>query len=131
MIWWGGEDWEFHACVRCGRPLRSAKAREAGYGPECGVVLGIGSYVRKVRSEEYAKATAKDGPPNPVPHNRALRKVVNGDRKYRAPVSTQRQPTKKQLSYLRDLALKAGMTFVTPMNSHEASMQIDWLKGRA
>ena len=35
VIWWGGDDCRIHTCVRCGSPLRSAKALGAGYGPNC------------------------------------------------------------------------------------------------
>ena len=33
--WWGGADWEWIACVRCGRPLTTTKTMRDGFGREC------------------------------------------------------------------------------------------------
>jgi hypothetical protein len=53
VTWWGDEDWEWHACVRCDQPLRSPLARANGYGLCCKDASGIESLVRVRRNEEH------------------------------------------------------------------------------
>lgn len=152
VVWWGGDDWEFHSCVRCGEPLRSATARKLGYGPSCAKVLGIKSYVRQVLQAERAASRAAVLAKQPLPaYNRATRWEQTGRAKRRSykasaqprpplpPLRPQPEPepriddqlvTLKQHQYLRSLSSRTGMTFVTPRTRAEASIQIDLLKAR-
>lgn len=152
VVWWGGDDWEFHTCVRCNGPLRSAMARKKGYGPNCAQVLGIESYVQQVLRAERAASRAAVAARQPVPaYNRATRWEQTGRaarRSYAAsnkpthpeptpipqptpkPRADGPPPTENQHKYLRSLARQTGMTFVTPATRDEASTQIDFLKTR-
>jgi hypothetical protein len=51
--WWGAADWEWIACVRCGRPLTTAKARRDGFGRDCATQV-TPEVVAQVQSAEHA-----------------------------------------------------------------------------
>jgi hypothetical protein len=120
IIWWGGGDWEFTNCVRCGEPLRSARSVQNGYGPSCAGASGIASLVRTVLAAERARARHAIRAAVPVaPHNRRARRSAG---------ARGAAPTFKQLRYLRDLAERAGQPFVKPATASAASRQIERLK---
>jgi hypothetical protein len=50
--WWGGTDWEWIACVKCGRPLTTAKAKRDGFGRECGPAV-TPAMIEQVKNAEH------------------------------------------------------------------------------
>jgi hypothetical protein len=58
--WWGGTDWEWIACVKCGRPLTSAIARRNGFGRECAPAVTVALIERVKQAEHEACRLALD-----------------------------------------------------------------------
>jgi hypothetical protein len=50
--WWGGADWEWIACVKCGRPLTTAKTMRDGFGRECAADV-TGAMIERVKDAEH------------------------------------------------------------------------------
>jgi hypothetical protein len=56
--WWGGADWEWIACVKCGRPLTTRTAQRDGFGRECAAVVTHAMIERVKQAEHEACALA-------------------------------------------------------------------------
>lgn len=130
VVWWGADDWEFHACVRCGEQLRSARAKRAGYGSGCKRYVTAEQVQAILRKERAACAAAlcRREPPPAALTNSAQRRAA---RRAYIPVDDHRKPpSRRQLGYLRSLAMQTGTTFVTPYTAAAAHVEISNLEAR-
>lgn len=71
--WWGGTDWEWIFCVKCGRRLTTAKAKRDGFGRDCAADVSAAMIEQAQRAEHEACRLAQA-----VHHRAQTDKIARG-----------------------------------------------------